>query len=127
VRLAEFVHAQLSGDILLCLRPSPLGTAPRLDAALDKLVAAGIVLPEGRSLERSFSFKHGLLRDAAYESLLLGRRREWHGGRIARALEQGFPELAANEPELTPSGLVGVGTGSSSITTLHKSSARGMA
>jgi tetratricopeptide (TPR) repeat protein len=70
-----------------------------LDAALDKLVAAGIVLPEGRGLERSFSFKHGLLRDAAYESLLLGRRREWHE-RIARALEQGFPEAAANEPEL---------------------------
>jgi class 3 adenylate cyclase len=70
-----------------------------LDAALDKLIAAGIVFPEGRGLERSFSFKHALLRDAAYESLLLGRRREWHE-RIARALERGFPELAANEPEL---------------------------
>ena len=70
-----------------------------LEAALDKLVAAGIVFPEGRGLERSFSFKHALVRDAAYESLLLGRRREWHE-RIARALEQGFPEPAANEPEL---------------------------
>jgi class 3 adenylate cyclase/tetratricopeptide (TPR) repeat protein len=70
-----------------------------LDAALDKLVAAGIVFPEGRGLERSYSFKHALVRDAAYESLLLGRRREWHE-RIARALEQGFPELVANEPEI---------------------------
>ena len=70
-----------------------------LDAALAKLVAAGIVFPEGRGLERSFSFKHALVRDAAYESLLLGRRREWHE-RIARALEDRFPELAANEPEL---------------------------
>ena len=51
-------------------------------------------------MERSFSFKHALLRDAAYESLLLiGRRRDWHQ-RIARALEERFPELAANEPEL---------------------------
>ena len=42
-----------------------------LEAALAKLVAAGIVFPEGRGLERSFSFKHALVRDAAYESLLL--------------------------------------------------------
>src|SRR4029079_9306029 len=46
-----------------------------------------------------FSFKHALVRDAAYESLLLGRRREWHE-RIARALEQSFPELVTNEPEV---------------------------
>ena len=70
-----------------------------LDAALDKLIMAGIVFPEGRGVERSFSFKHALVRDAAYESLLLGRRREWHE-RIARALEQSFPELVTNEPEV---------------------------
>src|SRR5215831_3901114 len=77
--------------------------APRsgdeLEATLAKLVAASIIFPEGRGGERSFSFKHALLRDAAYESLLLGRRRDWHE-RAARALEERFPELAANEPEL---------------------------
>jgi predicted ATPase len=40
-----------------------------------------------------------LVRDTAYESLLLGRRREWHE-RIARALEELFSELPAIEPEL---------------------------
>jgi predicted ATPase len=39
------------------------------------------------------------VRDAAYESLLLARRRDWHE-RIGRALEGRFPELVANEPEL---------------------------
>lgn len=39
------------------------------------------------------------MRDAAYESLLLSRRRDWHE-RIARALEERFPETAANEPDL---------------------------
>jgi class 3 adenylate cyclase/tetratricopeptide (TPR) repeat protein len=77
--------------------------APRggsvLEAALTDLVAAGILLPEGRGLERGFSFKHALLRDAAYDSLLLTRRREWHE-RTARAVEQRFPELAASEPEV---------------------------
>jgi tetratricopeptide (TPR) repeat protein len=70
-----------------------------LETALTNLVAAGILLPEGRGLERGFSFKHALLRDAAYDSLLLTRRREWHE-RTACAVEQRFPELAASEPEV---------------------------
>jgi class 3 adenylate cyclase/tetratricopeptide (TPR) repeat protein len=77
--------------------------APRRDAeieaALAKLVAAGIVFPDGSGADGTFSFKHALVRDAAYESLLLTRRREWHE-RIGRALEKKFPETAATEPEL---------------------------
>jgi class 3 adenylate cyclase/tetratricopeptide (TPR) repeat protein len=73
--------------------------ADELQGMLDKLVASGIVFPEERGLERSFNFKHALVRDAAYESLLLMRRREWHG-RVAQALEQFFADVAANEPEL---------------------------
>ena len=44
--------------------------ADELQDMLDKLSASGIVFPEERGLERSFSFKHALVRDAAYESLL---------------------------------------------------------
>jgi class 3 adenylate cyclase/tetratricopeptide (TPR) repeat protein len=73
--------------------------AEQLETTLAKLVAAGIVFPEERSLERSFSFKHALVRDVAYESLLMARRREWHG-RIAAALEQNFSDIAASEPDL---------------------------
>lgn len=70
-----------------------------LEDVLAKLVAAGIVFPEERGLERGFNFKHALVRDAAYESLLLTRRREWHG-RVGLALEQRFGDVAAKEPEL---------------------------
>lgn len=70
-----------------------------LEEMLAKLVAAGIVFPEARGLERSFSFKHALVRDAAYESLLLMRRREWHG-RVGFALEERFGDVATKEPEL---------------------------
>ena len=70
-----------------------------LGSLLTRLVAAGIVFPEERGVERSFNFKHALVRDAAYESLLLMRRRDWHG-RVAQALEQFFGDVAANEPEL---------------------------
>lgn len=70
-----------------------------LEDMLAKLVAAGIVFPEARGFERSFNFKHALVRDAAYESLLLMRSREWHG-RVGFALEQRFGDIAAKEPEL---------------------------
>jgi class 3 adenylate cyclase/tetratricopeptide (TPR) repeat protein len=95
-QIAAVIGRQFGFSLLQAMTPK--GGA-ELEAALERLAAAGIVFPEGRGIERSYSFKHALLRDAAYESLLLGRRREWHE-RIAGALEERFPELAANEPEL---------------------------
>jgi class 3 adenylate cyclase/tetratricopeptide (TPR) repeat protein len=74
-------------------------SADELETMLAKLVVAGIVFPEERSLDRSFSFKHALVRDAAYESLLLARRREWHE-RIAKVLEENFADITASEPDL---------------------------
>jgi len=95
-QIASVIGRQFTFALLDAVIPDG-GTG--LEAALAKLAAAGIVFPEGRGLERSFSFKHALTRDTAYESLLLGRRREWHE-RVARALEERFPELATSEPEL---------------------------
>ena len=95
-QIAAVIGRQFAVSLLDAV--APRGGA-ELEAALVKLVAAGIVFPEGRGPEQSFSFKHGLVRDAAYESLLLGRRRNLHE-RVARALEERFPELTANEPEL---------------------------
>jgi class 3 adenylate cyclase/tetratricopeptide (TPR) repeat protein len=74
-------------------------SADELETTLAKLVAAGIVFPDEPGLERSFIFKHALLRDAAYESLLLARRRQWHE-RIAKALEKRSADTATNEPDL---------------------------
>ena len=69
-------------------------------ATLAKLVAAGIVFPEERGSERSFIFKHALVRDAAYESLLLARRREWHATHRPRAGTSISPKSPRSEPEL---------------------------
>jgi predicted ATPase len=60
--------------------------------------------------EAVYSFKHALVRDAAYESLLKSRRHQLHG-QIARTLEGRFPEVVATEPEIvahhfTEAGLV---------------------
>src|SRR5207253_10292281 len=45
--------------------------------------------------EATYSFKHALVRDAAYESLLKSRRQQLHG-QIARALEQSFADVVAD-------------------------------
>ena len=95
-QIAAVIGRQFTFLLLHAVVP---GTVEVLEAMLAKLVAAGIVFPEQRGLERSFSFKHALVRDAAYESLLLKRRREWHQ-RIAMALEEKFADIAAKEPEL---------------------------
>jgi len=95
-QIAAVIGRQFPFAILDAVMPRGGAT---LEAALAKLVAAGILLPEGHGLERGFSFKHALLRDATYESLLLARRRQWHE-RTARAVEERFPDLAANEPEV---------------------------
>jgi predicted ATPase/class 3 adenylate cyclase len=95
-QIAAVIGRQFS---LLLLGAVASADADQLEAMLAKLVAAGIVFPEERGLERSFSFKHALVRDAAYESLLLARRRQWHE-RIADALEKHFADIAASEPNL---------------------------
>jgi predicted ATPase len=57
------------------------------------------VFRRGEPPEAVYSFKHALVRDAAYESLLKSRRHQLHG-QIARTLEERFPEVVATEPEI---------------------------
>ena len=95
-QIASVIGRQFSFLLLDAVAPR---RSAKLEDAVAKLTAAGIIFPVGSGLEGNFSFKHALVRDAAYESLLLGRRREWHM-RIARALEEHFPDIVANEPEL---------------------------
>ena len=61
-----------------------------LAAALDQLVGAGLVFRRGVPPEASYLFKHALVQDAAYGTLLRKQRRRLHG-RIADALEGGLP------------------------------------
>jgi class 3 adenylate cyclase/tetratricopeptide (TPR) repeat protein len=95
-QIAAVIGRQFTFSLLEAVAGKDSG---ELEGMLAKLVAAGIMFPEERGLERSFIFKHALVRDAAYETLLLMRRREWHG-RVALTLEQRFGDVAAREPEL---------------------------
>jgi len=67
--------------------------------ALHQLVAAGLLFRHGQPPEARYLFKHALVRDAAYESLLRSRRQQLHT-RIATVLAERFPDTAAAQPEL---------------------------
>ena len=81
-----------------------------LKHALAQLEQAELVFRRGEPPEAVYSFKHALVRDAAYESLLKSRRQQLHG-QIARALEERFADIVASQPEIvarhfTEAGLV---------------------
>jgi class 3 adenylate cyclase/predicted ATPase len=72
---------------------------PELEAALDQLVSSELVFRRGVPPEAIYSFKHALVQDAAYGTLLKSRRQQLHA-RIAKVIEEHFPETAESQPEL---------------------------
>jgi predicted ATPase/class 3 adenylate cyclase len=81
----------------------------RLDDALGQLVRSELIFRRGDGVHAVYTFKHTLVRDVAYASLLKSRRAHLHAA-IANALEQQFPDIAQTQPEtlahhLTEAGL----------------------
>ncbi|MET4218162.1 class 3 adenylate cyclase/predicted ATPase/tRNA A37 threonylcarbamoyladenosine biosynthesis protein TsaE [Bradyrhizobium sp. LB14.3] len=72
---------------------------PELASALDRLMQAGLLFRNGIPPHATYLFKHALVQDTAYGSLLRDRRHALHA-RIARALEETFPDVAAIQPEV---------------------------
>jgi predicted ATPase len=70
-----------------------------LGSALDRLINAGLLFRRGVAPHATYLFKHALVQDAAYGTLLREPRRALHA-RIAEALETQFAEIAETEPEL---------------------------
>ena len=87
----EFSHALLAA------------VAPKdekaLSSALDVLTRAGLLFRQGQPPHANYLFKHALVQDAAYGTLLRVRRQELHG-RVVSVLQRDFPELSANQPEV---------------------------
>jgi tetratricopeptide (TPR) repeat protein len=70
-----------------------------LDEALTQLVAAGLIYRHGLPPAVAYEFKHALVQDAAYQSLLKRTRQDYHR-RIANVLEERFPQIVQTQPEL---------------------------
>jgi predicted ATPase/class 3 adenylate cyclase len=70
-----------------------------LNNALAQLVDAELIYRRGTPPDAEYTFKHALVQDAAYQSLLRSKQRQYHL-QIARVLEERFPEIADAQPEL---------------------------
>ena len=87
----EFSHALLAAVVR---KPEA-----ELNAALQRLIAAGLLFRQGVPPHAIYLFKHALVQDAAYGTLLREPRRALHA-RIAETLESKFADIAERQPEL---------------------------
>jgi class 3 adenylate cyclase/tetratricopeptide (TPR) repeat protein len=71
----------------------------RIDGALEQLVSAELIFRRGTAPDAEYTFKHALVQDAAYSTLLRNRRQQIHA-RIASTLEGQFPEVVAAQPQV---------------------------
>jgi predicted ATPase len=87
----EFSHALLASVVR---KPQA-----ELGSTLDRLIQAGLLFRQGVPPHATYLFKHALVQDAAYGTLLREPRRALHA-RIAETLESQFAEIAESQPEL---------------------------
>src|SRR3954454_13841136 len=86
----------------------------QLDDALVQLSASGLAFRRGTLPDALYTFKHALVQDAAYDSLLKSRRQELHA-KIARVIEQRFPSIKITEPEVLAHHLTAAGLAEAAI------------
>lgn len=98
-------------------------SGPSLQAALAQLAAPELIFVQGEPPDSTYVFKHALIQDAAYGTLVRSKRQQLHH-RIADALEQGFPETVETQPELLAHHLIQAGLTERAINYLRKAGQR---
>jgi class 3 adenylate cyclase/tetratricopeptide (TPR) repeat protein len=95
-QIGAVIGREFSHDLLTLVARKPQA---ELRWALDRLVTAGLLLSEGIAPHATYLFKHALVQDAAYGTLLREPRRRLHA-LIAEAIETQFPDIVRSQPEL---------------------------
>jgi predicted ATPase len=95
-QIAAVIGREFSHALLASVVPQP---ETALRSALDRLIAAGLLFRRGEPPHATYLFKHALVQDAAYGTLLREPRRTLHA-RIAETIESEFAESAESRPEL---------------------------
>jgi class 3 adenylate cyclase/predicted ATPase len=93
-QIGAAIGRQFSHELISAVAPIP---QRRLNDALDQLVEAELIYRRGTPSQAEYTFKHALVQDAAYSTLLRSRRQQLHSGIVA-VVESRFPEIAAGEP-----------------------------
>jgi class 3 adenylate cyclase/pimeloyl-ACP methyl ester carboxylesterase len=73
-------------------------TDAELNQALNQLLESGLVFRSGHGPQEMYTFRHGLVQEVAYQSLLKSRRQELHQS-VATQIEQRFPNIESTQPE----------------------------
>ena len=93
---ASTIGREFSYELIAALSSASDATLP---ADLERLVQADLLGQHGAPPQSRYIFKHALIRDAAFHTVLKARRRELHK-RIANEIATRFPDVAEREPEL---------------------------
>jgi class 3 adenylate cyclase/tetratricopeptide (TPR) repeat protein len=107
VQLAATLGREFSYEMLRGISDT-IVDEEELQRELERIHAAGLLFRMGHAPHETWSFKHALVQDAAYQSLLRSTRQRYHK-RIAQVLAQQFPELARLQPELLAQHYAGAG------------------
>jgi predicted ATPase len=95
-QLGATLGREFSYELLQAVAPWDQGT---LQQGLHQLVAAEFLYQQGLPPQATYRFKHALIQDAAYQSLLRSSRQQYHQ-HIAQVLEARFPDIRETQPEL---------------------------
>ncbi|MFO1037242.1 MAG: AAA family ATPase [Geminicoccaceae bacterium] len=95
-QIGAVIGREFSYDLALAVAPH---SRTELDQALAELVESSLAYRRGTLSDAVYTFKHALVQDAAYDSLLKRHRQELHG-RIATAIKERWPNIESTEPEL---------------------------
>jgi predicted ATPase len=98
-------------------------TGPSLQAALAHIASTELISVRGEPPNSTYIFKHALVRDAAYATMVRGKRERLHG-RIAHALMAGFPGTVETQPELIAHHLAQAGLAEEAIAYFQKAGQR---
>jgi class 3 adenylate cyclase len=95
-QIGAAIGREFSYELLAALVPLREST---LQEAMERLVHSELIFCRGTPPNATYTFKHALIRDAAYATLLRSRRQELHA-RIAKMMEDRFPETVEMHPEI---------------------------
>jgi TOMM system kinase/cyclase fusion protein len=123
VQLASALGREFSHELLQAVSPPQAETA--LQGDLIKLIEAELFLQRGRTPNAHYQFKHALIQDAAYQSLLKKRRLLLHH-HIGQVLEAQFPDTCTRQPELVAHHFNEAGEAAKALEYLTRAGARAM-
>ncbi len=115
-QMAAVIGREFSYQLLSAISSMP---ADVLESSLEKLIDADLIYARGIPPEATYQFKHALIQEAAYSTLLKSRRKELHRS-IATALAERFPDFVSEHPEISARHWTEVGDSERAITAWMK-------